>query len=156
MSQASRPLRVLRSIGAFLAGMLVNIIASVGTDAAMVAAGIFPPLNEPGRFTTPLLLLATAYRTLYGIAGSYLTARLAPDHPMGHSLTLGAAGFVACLAGAVTMWGYGPNWYPVALVVLALPTAWVGGKLRLMQMDREDSRTQIDRPSMQTEGSEAG
>ena len=35
------------------------------------------------------------------------------------------------LVGAVATWnaGLGPHWYPIALVVLALPQAWLGGKL---------------------------
>jgi hypothetical protein len=37
------------------------------------------------------------------------------------------------IVGTVVTWNkgpaFGPHWYPVALVVLALPTAWMGGKL---------------------------
>jgi hypothetical protein len=134
MSETPRSRRLFRRIGALLAGMFANIIPSIATDLALVAAGVFPPISEPAMFTTPLLLVATAYRTGYGIVGSYLTARLAPDHPMGHALTLGALGLVACIAGAVSMWGYGPAWYPLALVALAMPTAWAGGKLRVLQL----------------------
>ena len=123
----------LRSVGAVLAGVLVNVAPSIATDMALVSAGIYPPLSEPKAFTTPLLLLATAYRSAYGVLGSYLTARLAPDRPMGHALVLGGLGLVASIAGAVAMWDFGPNWYPLALVALALPGAWAGGKLRLMQ-----------------------
>src|SRR5258708_16431341 len=45
--------------------------------------GIFPQLSEPQSFTASLLLLATAYRSIYGVVGSYLTASLAPYRPMG-------------------------------------------------------------------------
>ena len=128
--------RGLRRIGAVLAGVLANIILSISTDMAMQAAGVFPPLSEPKMFTTPHLLLATAYRTVYGIGGSYLTARLAPDHPMGHALVLGALGLAASITGAVVMWGFGPNWYPLALIALAMPCAWAGGLLRERQLTR--------------------
>jgi hypothetical protein len=60
----------------------------------------------------PLLLLATLYRNVHGVAGSYLTAHLAPGHPMGHALVLSVIGLSARIAGAVTMWGYGPAWFP--------------------------------------------
>ena len=44
----------------------------------------------------------------------------------------------ASTAGAVVTWNkgpvFGPHWYPVALVVLAIPTAWAGGKIRLAQL----------------------
>ena len=125
---------VLRRIGAVLAGMLSNIALSIATDVALQAAGVYPPLSEPNLFTTPLWLLATAYRTVYGVAGSYLTARLAPDHPMGHALVLGALGLAASTAGAVVMRGVGPAWYPLALVALAMPCAWAGGRLHGMSL----------------------
>lgn len=129
MATHTRSGGVLRSIGAVVAGALTGIVLSVGTDAALVAARIFPPLNRPELFSTALLVLATTYRTVYGVLGSYITARLAPDKPMRHVLILGALGLIASIAGLVTMWGYGNRWYPVALVVLALPTALAGGWL---------------------------
>jgi hypothetical protein len=36
-------------------------------------------------------LLALVYRTVYGILGGYVTARLAPRAPMRHALILGAS-----------------------------------------------------------------
>ena len=86
MNEPRRPRHVLRRLGALLAGVLANIIPAVATDMMLASMGVLPPLSEPVKFTTPLLLLATAYRTVYGIAAGYLTARLAPDHPMGHAL----------------------------------------------------------------------
>jgi len=29
---------------------------------------------------------------------------------------------------------FGAIWYPIALVILALPTAWAGGKIRTAQL----------------------
>ncbi len=86
--------------------------------------------------SNPLFLLATAYRTVFAIVGSFITARLAPDRPMGHALVGGAIGLVLSVVGAVVTWNkdLGPHWYPLALVVTALPCAWVGGKIRLMQL----------------------
>ena len=42
-----------------------------------------------------------------------------------------AIGVGLATAGAVATWnqGLGPHWYPLSLVVTALPSAWVGGKL---------------------------
>jgi hypothetical protein len=57
---------------------------------------------------------------------------------MGHALVLGVLGLIVSIVGAVATWNrqpsLGPYWYPVALVVLAIPTAWAGGKLRVMQL----------------------
>jgi len=63
---------------------------------------------------------------------SWIAARLAPYAPMRHALALGMIGFVLSLAGAIaalTMADLGPAWYPIALVVTALPCAWLGGAL---------------------------
>lgn len=125
-----------KSIGAVLAGILVGAVLSLGTDVVLHVAHVFPPWDQP--VSNALLLLATAYRTVYSIAGSYVTARLAPNRPMLHALMLGAMGLVVCIVGAVVTWNkgpaFGPHWYPVALIVLALPQCWVGGKLYEMQL----------------------
>ena len=137
MNEAQSPRRLGRSLVALLAGMFAGILLSLGTDYVLHAIGLFPPLGQP--VSSPLLLLATAYRTVYGVLGAYIAARLAPNQPMMHALVLGMLGFVVSIIGAVVTWNmgpaYGPHWYPVALVVLAIPTAWLGGKLRLWQLD---------------------
>jgi hypothetical protein len=124
-----------KSIGAVFAGALTGIVLSLVADAILHAVHVFPPLGEP--VTSPPLALATAYRTVFGVLGAYITARLAPVRPMLHAMILGVLGLAACLAGAIMTWNggpaFGPHWYPVALVVLALPQSWLGGKLRAMQ-----------------------
>lgn len=122
---------LLRSIGAVVAGFFVTFILSIATDLVLHAAGIFPPWGQP--MSNVLFVLATVYRTIYTVAGGYITARLAPDRPMGHALVLGIVGFFAAIAGTVATWDkgpeFGPKWYPIALVVLAIPCVWLGGKL---------------------------
>jgi hypothetical protein len=131
MSETRPPRLVLRRIGAVLAGLLVVVVLSTATDLAMHAAGVFPPMGQP--MSDRLFLLATAYRTVYGVAGGYVAARLAPDWPMRHALALGVVGLVASIAGTAATWNrgpeFGPHWYPLALIVLAIPTAWAGGRL---------------------------
>ncbi|MGA9814419.1 MAG: hypothetical protein WBQ64_16660 [Terriglobales bacterium] len=134
MSETQPARSIGRSIGALLAGFVVVVILSLGTDLALHAAGIFPPLGQI--MSNALFLLATAYRTVYAVVGSFITARLAPDRSMGHALVGGGIGLVLAAVGAVVTWNkdLGPHWYPLALIVTALPCAWVGGKLRLMQL----------------------
>jgi hypothetical protein len=85
-----------------------------------------------------LFLLATAYRGLYAVMASYVAARLAPDRSMDHALALGALGVVVNAAGAVATWSrgpeFGPHWYPLALIALAMPCAWAGGRLREIEV----------------------
>src|SRR5262249_45096421 len=96
-----------------------------------------PNLTE--RWSNNLLLLATTYRSIYGIIGAYVIARLAPSRPMGHALLAGALGLVVSTLGAVATWNstIGQHWYPIALALAAIPTAWIGGKLRLLQLQNE-------------------
>jgi hypothetical protein len=117
-----------------LAGLLAVAILSLGTDLALHAAGIFPALGD--RMSDNLLVLATVYRTIYAVLGGYVTARLAPNRPMQHVLLNGLIGVALSTLGAVVTWNraLGPHWYPLALVITALPTAWLGGKLRVMQL----------------------
>lgn len=126
----------LRSVGAVVAGALAGIVLSLGTDALLRAIGAFPALGQP--MSGSYFLLATTYRTVYGVIGAYITARLAPARPMLHALVLGSFGLVASTAGAVMTWNkvpsLGPHWYPLALIVLAIPPAWLGGELRLLQL----------------------
>ena len=131
MREARQPRRLLRSVIAVLAGFLAIVVLSTGTDMALHATGIYPPLNEP--MAGSLFLLATGYRIAYGVGGCYIAARLAPDRPMKHALILGLIGLVLSIAGAAAMWDAGPAWYSLAIIAIALPCAWIGGKVVLIQ-----------------------
>jgi hypothetical protein len=146
MDEANRPRRWPRSAAALFSGFVVVVVLSLGTDGLLHAAGIFPPLGLT--MSDALFLLATAYRTVYAVLGSYITARLAPDRPMQHALAGGVVGLVLSIAGAVATWNrepsLGPHWYPLALIATALPCAWAGGGLRVMQIRAQN--TLLDRP----------
>jgi hypothetical protein len=77
-----------------------------------------------------LLPVATIYRTIHGVLGCYLTARLAPNRPMLHASILGATRLAVSIAGVVVAWNRvaecAPPWYPLALLVLAMPHSWAG------------------------------
>jgi len=47
-------------------------------------------------------------------------------------MLLGCVGVVLGLVGVVTTWNVqlGPRWYPISLLVLAMPQSWVGGKIQ--------------------------
>ena len=117
-----------KSIWAVVAGILVALILSVGTDFILEKLGIFPPIGT-SVFETWMLALAFFYRTIYGIIGAYITAVLAPSRPMKHVLILGTLGLIATVTGGILMWDKGAHWYTLLLMITALPTAWLGGKL---------------------------
>jgi hypothetical protein len=122
-------MKTLKSIGAVLAGFALVVVLSMATDAILEAAGVFPPPTS-GLYITWMLVLALLYRTVYTIAGGYLTATLAPDKPMRHAVILGLLGMVVGTLGAIANWDLSSHWYPIALVVEAVPCTWLGGKLR--------------------------
>jgi hypothetical protein len=136
MSETSRLGTLAQSIGALFAGFVVVVALSLGGDAAMHKNGVFPPWGTP--MNDRLFLLATVYRVAFGVMGSYVTARVAPNRPVRHAMIGGLIGLAISILGAVTAWNrgpeFGPHWYPVALAVLALPQSWLGGALRACQM----------------------
>jgi hypothetical protein len=122
-----------RSIVAVTAGFFVTALLSLGTDVVMHATGVFPPWLEP--MSSELFVVATAYRIVFTVVGGYVTAALAPWQPMRHVMVLGAIGTVVAAIGAAATWNagpaLGPKWYPLSLIVTALPCVWQGGVLRL-------------------------
>jgi hypothetical protein len=132
------PRRLGRSILALLAGIVVGIVLSVGTDWGLHFIGLVPAPVQDG-WPNELLLLAAVYRSIYGVIASYVIAWLAPNRPMGHSLLAGALGTLLSALGAAAMWSStgGQHWYSLALVLTAIPTAWIGAKLRLIQFQSE-------------------
>jgi hypothetical protein len=123
-------MNILKSIGAVLAGLVFIVISHTAVDKILEGLGIFPPPDK-GLHVSWMLALALTYRVLLSIAGCYFSARLAPSRPMVHALILGAIGVLASAAGIpmAMSQNLSPVWYPVSLVILSLPCAWIGGKL---------------------------
>jgi hypothetical protein len=136
MNAKRPPRRVGRSVLAVLAGFLVIVVLSIGTDVALHASGIYPPWGKT--MADSLFGLATAYRIVFGILGCWVAARLAPDRPMAHAVALGVLGVVISLAGLAYAQKqgpeFGPLWYSIAIVAISLPCAWIGGRIRLSQL----------------------
>ena len=104
------------------------VILSIVTDFILERRGLMPrPLDHT------YAIIATFYRTVYGALGAYVTARLAPQKPLKHALIGAAIGMAVGIVGVVVDLTHqpplGPHWYPIALVVLSLPQAWLGAKL---------------------------
>jgi hypothetical protein len=125
-----RSRRTGRSVAAVLLGFLAVVVLSLATDQTLHVLKVYPPWGQPMPDAGDNVL-ALAYRCVYGVVGGYLTARLAPRAPMGHALILGAVGTVVGAIGAAATipMNLGPAWYPIALALSGLPTAWLGGRL---------------------------
>jgi hypothetical protein len=124
-------MNILKGIGAVLAGIIFIVVTHTVTDLVLEKLGIFTP-PEQGFHITWMVVAATIYRSIYTVAGGYLTAALAPNRPMLYAVILGVIGIAASTAGAIVMMPLhlGPNWYPIALIILALPCTWLGGRLK--------------------------
>ncbi len=131
MSAARGSRQIGRSILAVFAGILVIAVLDNGFDYILHSTGVYPPFGQT--MADGLFLLALAYRTVDGILGTYIAGRLAPRRPLAHALTLGGIGVVLSSLGVLATLGggpeFGPLWYPLALVAITLPCAFVGGKL---------------------------
>lgn len=119
-----------RSILAIFAGLVLVVVLSLVADFAMYALHFAPAPGQ--RMSDPLLVVAFAYRTLFAVLGCYLTARLAPFGPMLHAMIGGIIGFCLGAAGTVATWNTpqaaGAHWYPIAVALVAIPAAWLGGR----------------------------
>lgn len=116
-----------RSIFAVLAGLGFIFVTHTSMDVLFESMGWMPARGEP--LTDTGLIWASAYRAIFSILGCYITARLAPANPMRHALILGGIGVVLSSLGAIAMWDLGHVWYPLSLIILTLPYAWLGGYL---------------------------
>lgn len=120
-----------RSIWAVAAGVLTIFILSIAVDVVLHSTGIFPPMGQP--MDTVLWGVTTAYRLVFQIGGAWLTARLAPSRPMRHAMVLAGIGLVLSMLGLVLTWDrgpeFGPKWYPIGLVLSAVPCCWAGAWL---------------------------
>jgi MFS-type transporter involved in bile tolerance (Atg22 family) len=124
--------RILKGIGAVLGGFMAVALLSVGIDTVLETAGILPRPDK-GLWDTQLLILVLAYRSLITVGGGWLTARWAPYAPLRHALVLAVIGFVVALLGVMMnrRFHMGPDWYPIALAVEAIPLVMLGAWLRV-------------------------
>ena len=122
----------MRSFLLITVGVIFVIVATTVVDVLLHGAGVYPPFGDP--MNDALALLATSYRIVIGVLGGWLTAKFAPTDPMRHAIILGVVGTVLAFVGLVVTWdkALGPDWFPIALVVLAIPQSWLGGKLHQM------------------------
>lgn len=118
----------MKSVVAIFSGFMLVVLLSVGTDALF-----FSRVEE--NIPDARLALALAYRCAFAIAGAFVAAQMAPRRPMLHALILGAIGMALAAVGGWIMWDRGAHWYPLALVITALPCAWLGGRLQA-ELDR--------------------
>jgi hypothetical protein len=131
-----------RSAAAVAAALVATVALTTATDQLFHVLDVYPPWGQPMPDAGDNLL-AFGYRWVYGILGGYLAARAAdqsvPGAPMRAALAFGAVGLVVSALGAfvtITQFDLGPDWYPLLLVAVALPSGWLGGALARRRQER--------------------
>ena len=126
----------LRSVLAIIAGFLIIGLLAVASDG--VAHAIRPDIFGPNSSTSnvPYLVIAIIYVGVFATAGCWLATALAGRRPMFHALILGVLGLVFNLAAAPGTWNLFPHWYTVVSLILVMPFAWFGGRIRERQLER--------------------
>ncbi|MDP2898368.1 MAG: hypothetical protein Q8Q12_17660 [bacterium] len=127
---------MFKRIRAVLAGFFLIALLGFVTDTILQQAGILP-IPSQHKFETRHALLALSYHLLFTVLGSFVTARLAPDRPIAHSIALGILGVVISILGliAITTRNLAPAWYGWALIVLSVPVTWIGGRLAVLSQE---------------------
>jgi hypothetical protein len=121
---------ILKSTLAILAGFALGAVLSLGTDFLLNSLGIMSMQNFKQN-STLIVALVVVYRFIFNVMGCYLTAKLAPNKPMKHVIIIGIIGTILGILGSVAMWDQAVPWYNIAIIVISLPSAWIGGKLFL-------------------------
>jgi hypothetical protein len=129
--------RSVLSIASVVAGNLAGGLLWIGCNA--ILAGLYPEtLGGAARVENlQLLLLMLFYSVVISLAAGYVTAYLAGRREVHHAL---AAGLVQLALGAAFQaanWTLLPVWYHAAFLLLLLPGALGGGRLRVLQRQRE-------------------
>ncbi len=121
----------MKNFLAVIAGLAFTILIAVGLDFVMHSTGVFT--DDVSDMTLSDWVVATSYRLVGAVGGGWITAKLAQSRPVFLAIVLGGIGTFIGLAGLLVAWQASPNlgplWYPLLLVVTAIPCTWLGGKL---------------------------
>ncbi len=125
----------MKSIWAVISCFLLVVVLSAIADVLMRM--FFPEAFSPGGALQSSLggIATIVYSAVFGVLGCYyLTARLAGSRPMLHAMLLGAVAPLINLAGFIGSWRASPVWDSLGFLATILPSAWLGGFLRLRQV----------------------
>lgn len=121
---------IFKSVGAIQAGFALGATLSVATDFLFDKIGIMS-MDNFKETSAIIIFIVIFYRFIFNIIGCYLTAKLAPSKPMMHAVIMGITGTIISILGSLAMWDLAVVWYNIAIILIALPSAILGGKLYL-------------------------
>jgi len=120
---------LLRNAAAVFLGLVAIVVLSIGTHDALHRLRL---LSFLVLYDTRWNLLILSLECAYVLIGGYVTGKVASTNALPFSLAVG--GFRAVWFGSVAIFRFntydtGPVWLPVALMLAALPCAWLGACL---------------------------
>lgn len=115
---------------AVAAGFAATNILSLLTDNAFRA--LMPASFTAQGLDLRGLLLTLAGTAVSGVAGGYITARIATGRYLVHTAALGVIVLIFSIAASVFFWDRAPVWFHLATLALAVPIAMLGGKIRTL------------------------
>lgn len=108
----------------------VGVIAALGLpiiiDQFFHAMTVYPPTRAE-IVSQSDHVLAFSYRFLAAVFGAFLAARLGPPDMGRTVLAVGLFVLLANAVGVIYIRPEGPAWHLIAMVILALPAAYLGG-----------------------------
>jgi hypothetical protein len=132
---------MIRSVLSVLAGIVVLTVTSFAIEAGVdpLLARIFPnalPDHAAITHNLPASMFMFFYTSLCVVAGGYVTGYLARRRPAVHAVVMGAVQDALTVWAMVSLPDVAPlrNW--IVAILLAIPTAWLGGFLRAKQVER--------------------
>lgn len=123
-SLRSRPMKLLRSIGAILAGY---IFMGLAVELIFLLSGRNPHAPASARF----IIVTTLYGTFCAAIGGYVTSRLAGRFPLMHAAVLACLVSFIALISLFAELGVGSIWSQLVALLFMAPAVMIGAMLRL-------------------------
>jgi hypothetical protein len=135
----------MRNVSALALGLLIMGLGLYGAAAVTPLAypAAFDAQGATSNAVAAFVMLSIS--VVFTMFAGWVTARLAPDHRLGHALLMAASGLaIAIFVGAVR-WGAAPSWYYVATWALIPVAAALGAAAweRSMRMKGKHSARRI-------------
>ncbi len=125
-----------RSVGSIIAGIIVLTALSFAIEAVAgpLMMHLFPralPDASALKNSVPAHIVMFAYTFLSIVAGGYVTAWIAREHPLRDAVIMGV--ILAAMTGWVmsTRFHQAPLYSWIAGIVVCIPGGWLGGLLRV-------------------------
>lgn len=130
---------ILRTVGAIIVGIVVLAALSFGIEAAAspLMMHLFPqalPNADALNRSFPAHVVMFAYTFLSIVAGGYVSAWIAREHPVRDAVIMGV------VEALFTAWVMSRSFHQAPLyswivgIVVCIPAAWLGGVLRVQRV----------------------